>query len=138
MKQSTFRLFNHHYEIDFEEVLNFDWNFQMGPVSYKGYETLDSGLPAIIESLNRDPNTRQAILTLNNKSYMSCLINIQWLVHESTLYCITNFRSQHKEWGRPQDSKLILFLTTQVKAQLENIDKVQIEVNVADYHSYLI
>jgi thymidylate synthase len=134
MKQ--FRQFNYHYEIDFEEVMYFDWDFQMGPVRYEGYEVLATNISWIIESLNKDPNTRQAILTLNTKDYMSCLISIQWLIDETTLYCITNFRSQHREWGRPQDSQLILWLTTQIKAQLETqIDKVKIEVNVADYHS---
>ena len=138
MKPTQFRKINYQYTIDFEEVSYFDWDFQMGPVKYDGYEVLATSIDWIVESLNENPDTRQAILTLNRKDYMSCLINMQWLVDGATLHCITNFRSQHENWGRAQDSQLILLLTTQVKEELKTqIDEVKIHVNVADYHSYL-
>lgn len=136
MKLSTSRLFNYQYSIDFYEVQEFDWNYVNGPVRYEGYEFLEINLPLIIEALNKDSNTRQAILTLNSINYMSCLISIQWLIDDKTLYCITNFRSQHKELGRPQDTQLILWLTTQLKSKLTSyIENIQIEVNVGDYHT---
>jgi hypothetical protein len=114
----------------------------IGVVSYE--PKINEQLPQIIKLLNEKPDTRQAILMINRiPDHNSCCINFQFQIVEHILqkgiiqnqfYVIVNFRSQ-KECYRERDAKLICYITNQVLRGLtKRINKVQIDVNVGNYH----
>lgn len=135
------RIINHHYTIPFEPVFEFDYSYVNGPVSYNGYQQIEKEIPLLSIRLRDNTGSRQVIYTLNNKTYMSCLISTQWLLDESTLHCVVNFRSQHEIYGRPMDSELIKYWCTDMLARLKyynvNVDQCLIYVNVGDYHNHI-
>ena len=137
-----FRELNYSYTEEYkttEDFLIYNRNSLVG--DYEGpYTDLFMETTAIIDKLREDPETRRAILVLNDQDhFMSCLVSVQFLIERQKLYCVANFRSQHAKLGRPHDIEYLRHLMTLVLRPLKKEMKLspgKIHINVADYHYY--
>lgn len=65
-------------------------------------------LDCVIETLKRDPGTRQAVLSIWRENPPStrdvpCTLTVQWLFRENRLHCLMNMRSSDIWLGVPYD-----------------------------------
>lgn len=132
------RIINHQYSVEFKETLEFKFDVKNQIVDLTKYKVLEDQISTLATLLNENPNTRQAVIVLATQNDLSCLINLQYLiVNGHDLYCIANYRSQHITLGEPNDTQMLNYLTSLLLKKLShNVDKINILVNVADYHYY--
>lgn len=135
VEKNDLRCINHTYSIKYSKITDFEFIRVNDTVSYEEYSKILDSVERIVNELNSNIHTRRAIITLNSESFNSCLISIQFLVKDYILYVTSNFRSQHEDYGRPDDERLLRYLTTKILNGLSfKVNDINISVNVADYH----
>lgn len=127
---------NHSYQLIYEPVKDFKYQMYddvIGVVSYEPF--IESQIPYVIEKLNKNKDSRQAIITVNNPDHMSCLISIQFQIYKNELIGIVSLRSQAVEYTY-SDGMLFNYVTTRVLKGLKSdfTNRVKIFVNVGNYH----
>lgn len=81
-------------------------------------------MPFIVSLLQHDPDTRQAVININNESDkhdsldVPCTVSLQFLLRNNQLYLITYMRSNDLLWGTPYDVNGFCFLQEVLAKQL--------------------
>jgi len=90
------------------ETKKFDGSY--GPRLIKQYQY-------VLDLLKRDPDTRQALLTVNNfhddlheSLDIPCTLSLQFLIRNNKLNLIVNMRSNDLLWGTPYDVSQFTFI----------------------------
>lgn len=132
-------IINHSYKLPYKEVKYFKYEMYdvkegIGVVAYEPYVRVQ--IPIIIKELNRDKNTRRAVLVMNrNTDFMSCLMNMQYQYYYNDLIVTVNLRSQAEEFVE-KDNWLWNYITTKVIKGLDiKPEYVETLVNVGNFHS---
>lgn len=124
---------NYHYRVKFKEVDEFNWNCK--PINVTTYEPrIMPKIDRILTTLRKPYNNRQAVIVVNGEEKdNSCLISIQFQNIDNELIVIANYRSQCKINGRPNDSRMLQYVSTIVMRNL-GLKRYSIFVNVGNYH----
>lgn len=132
------RLINYTYNIDWEFIPGFKYFLhENNLVKYDAYLNMEYKAKHASKIVNNDKNSRRAIIYSDGIENPACLTSIQFLIVGKTLHVICNFRSQHEELGRPNDTKMINFIVTKFKENLNiPIKDIIIVCHIGDYHLY--
>lgn len=133
---------NYTYKIPFRPLNVYKWGPKGCRADTTSYEpVIWKQLPHIVDQLKADRSTRQAIIIVNSfdhekdeRDFNSCCISIQFQIMDEVLYVTANYRSQCEIYGRPGDSKMILYLTELINKAVGRFKEVDITVNVGNYH----
>jgi hypothetical protein len=138
---------NHKFYSEYKETNDFTFGPYNKLVDVTQYEEhIIPNLEYITAILNKDPNTRQAVIIvsegINTKTNMnSCLLSLQFQLAKEqnndglTLFVTANYRSLCEKYGQPNDMIMLNYVATLIKNQLHyNIADVAITVNVGNYH----
>ena len=129
-------IINHQYKINFTPItyhIYEKYEPNIGTIEYK--DRIEPQLQIIWNELNKKPNSRHAVITLNNFSFMSCLLSYQAQIHKEQLFITISMRSQAQEYVE-KDSNMYLYWTTIILKNLHyKIKNVDITCFVGNYHS---
>lgn len=131
------RIINFSYNVTYHTVNDFEFDKKNEIVDLTNYQKLTIEVLRLVDVLNKTPDSRQAVTILANNENPSCLISLQYLIHNKTLCCVASYRSQHARFGYPHDIRMLRYLTTLFIENSKNkFANVDITVNVADFHDY--
>lgn len=100
----------------------------------------------IVDMLERDRDTRQAVLTIwrpnpRDSKDIPCTVSIQWLIRNNKIYCIDTMRSSDIWLGWPYDIFNFTMLTGYIMLLLrergiDNLELGSIYLNAGSQHLY--
>lgn len=100
----------------------------------------------IVDSLEKDRDTRQAVLTIwrtnpRESKDIPCTVSIQWLIRDNKIYCIDTMRSSDIWLGWPYDIFNFTMLTGYIMLLLRerginNLELGNIYINAGSQHLY--
>ena len=105
-------------------------------------------LTYIVDSLQRDKQTRQAVLSIwrpnpRDSKDIPCTVSVQWLIRDNYLHCIDNMRSSDAWLGWPYDIFNFTMLTAHILQLLkkrgsgyENLELGTLTLNAGSQHLY--
>ena len=124
---------NYTYKIPYSPQPDYkfeEYDEKIGVSAYK--EPLIREMESVVIELGRKSNSRSAVATLFRQDFHSCLLSVQFQIHEGTLYETVTLRSQAAVY-RDKDSTLFCYLADYVMKYHGKMD-VDITVNVGNYH----
>ena len=98
-------------------------------------------LTYIVDSLYRDQNTRQAVLTIwrpnpRESRDIPCTISVQWIIRDNTIHCIDTMRSSDVWLGWPYDvfnfSMLTGYIMLLLKRKIE-LEKLKLYIDLGTH-----
>ena len=103
---------------------------------YMGYyKYWNYGVSEVIAELERDTNSRRAIIYFGHKEEIpSCLISLQFLIRHNALDVIANFRSWELETFASYDLCLIFNLSNLLCTIIGHLDLGKLYVNAGSAH----
>jgi hypothetical protein len=96
----------------------------------------------VIDRLNNDINTRQAVMSLWRKNPaimkdISCTVSLQWLVRDGAINTIVNMRSSDVGLGLPYDMLTFVCMTADIASNLaEPVELGVCHINAGSRHIY--
>ena len=105
-------------------------------------------LTYIVDSLQKDSHSRQAVLTIwrpnpRDSKDIPCTVNVQWLIRDGYLHCIDTMRSSDAWLGWPYDifnftmlSAHILQLLRKRSSYFDSVDLGTLTLNAGSQHLY--
>jgi len=131
-------IINHHYDIEFVPQKEFIFNSYNKLIDVTSYKNIIADQIEDAAQTIRDHNaTRQAVIMINQGiiKHNSCLLSLQFQIHNNELFMIANYRSQCEVNGRPNDTIMLRYIATKMISMLKLKElKVSIHVNVGNYH----
>lgn len=131
-------IINHHYDIEFVPQKEFIFNSYNKLIDVTSYKNIIADQIEDVAQIIRDHNaTRQAVIMINQGiiKHNSCLLSLQFQIHNNELFMIANYRSQCEVNGRPNDTIMLRYIATKMISMLKLKElKVSIHVNVGNYH----
>lgn len=116
--------------------------------NYGEYVFLEGQLQRVIQRLNKDPMSRQAVILFNRPGVLAsdtkdhiCTTSMQFLVRKGLLHAITTMRSNELWNGFRYDVAFFTFLMDYVRAELSALGRGGIQLgnythNVGSFHVY--
>jgi len=98
-------------------------------------------LPYIIGLLKKDPDSRQAVISIYGQQDrhaskdIPCTLTMQFLMRDKKLHMIVNMRSNDILWGVPYDTNSFCFILEVVAAALE-VEMGTYSLNAGSLHLY--
>lgn len=125
---------NYHYSIPFKEVDSFEFKVYNSIVDETCYKyRVGTYLNNIVAILKDNSDSRQALISTHNNYNNACLSSLHFQIVDKKLIVIANFRSQCKINGRPYDTLMLQYITTQTMRAL-SLKRYKLYVNVGNYH----
>jgi len=120
-----------------------------GPYSDNGISTYGAYGPQykrqknyIIDILNKDRNTRQAVMGIWRKNPQAmkdipCTVSLQWVIRNGSIHTIVSMRSSDAGMGLPYDMLTFVCMTAEIAAQLqEPVDLGKCWITAGSRHIY--
>ena len=124
---------NHTYKVPYNPQPDYkfeEYDEKIGVTAYA--KPLLKEMESAVIELGRKKDSRAAVATLFRQDFHTCLLSVQFQIHEGTLYETVTLRSQAAVY-RDRDAALFCYLADYVMKYLGQM-KVDITVNVGNYH----
>jgi len=125
---------NYHYVMPFKFVNHYDFIKYNDIVDETCYRLrVLPLLPTMIDILQKNPGSRNALIMTNDNLNHACLLSVQFLVVNKRVITIANFRSECAINGRPHDTEMLQYFSSIMMKGLR-LKRYKIYVNVNHYH----